>query len=438
MRFGRQGQKTPLLLVCIPLIILGCILSDTVAEEGTVIVITATPTMPSNAGGGLPSDTPDSPPTPTFTIAHLVTPPGSTGTTRYITDIKTQDYAPQKKAIGGDEYFNNRWERPFTAETMEYLSDVDLVRVEMKIAAPWVYLTFEFVAPRAEGIGETMYGAEFDVNKDGRGDYLVWGASPANGEWTTDGVEVWKDTNADVGGATPQSSNAPSIGGNGYDENLVADGHGDDPDLAWIRQLEGGEKVQLALKYSALNNASQFLWNGLADAGIRNPAWFDYNDHFTQAEAGSPLPVQTTFYPLKEIWGLDNTCRDAYGFTPTGTEPGLCMYTGTISGRLWRDGTCDNLAGWSNGVMDAGEPGQSVGRMALGQGACPSSGYLYAPLDGDGNYAFTDIPIGTYCVSYDYTGWIELTTPYPVTVTLTAGEHEVVNIGIHVEMQCIA
>jgi hypothetical protein len=430
----KKFRRPSMFLLALALLALACIASPQAVSN--VIVITAT--LTAETGGGPPADTPELLPTPTHTVAHQATPPGASGTTRYITDPESKDYAPQQRAYpGADVFAGNRYERPFTSEAMDYLADVDLTRVEMKIAAPWVYVTFFPSGTRAEGIGQTVYGAEFDTDKDGRGEYLVWGVSPGGADWTVVGVEVWKDTNNDEGGSTPQASDPPNPNADGYDERLFADGQGADPDLAWIRQIEGGSKVQLAFKYSVLNNASQFLWNGLADAGIRNPAWFDYNDHFTSAEAGSPNTVEGDRYPLKGLWGVDNTCRDAYGFTPAGTEPGLCLYTGTISGRLWRDGTCDNLAGWSNGVMDAGEPGHSVGRMALGQGACPSSGYLYAPLDGDGNYSFADIPIGTYCVSYDYAGWIEFTTPHPVTVTLTAGEHEVVNIGIHVEMYCV-
>jgi len=451
---ARRKPRIAVLLSLIPILFLACNFSGNSTEAPPAEGATATLTKPADAGGGeatdeAPSATVDMPPTetvempptdtptltPTFTIVHLVTPPGAGGTTRYITDIKTKDYAPQKKAIGGDDYNNNRYERPFTAETMEYLSDIDLTRVEMKISAPWVYLSFEFVEPRAAGIGETMYGAEFDTNKDGRGEYLVWGASPSGGNWTADGVEVWKDTNYDVGWTNPQVTNAPWLNSDGYDKNLVASGVGVDPDLAWIRQIEGGAKVQLAFKYSAIANAAQFLWNGLADLGVRNPGWFDYNDHFTQAEAGSPYPAQAKYYPLKALFGLDNTCRDAYGFTPTGTEAGLCIYTGSISGKVFRDQNYLNPASTiDNGILDAGEPGVNMGTVTLGQGVCPSSGFKTAAFGNPGEYSFPGLPIGPYCVNLmimfvDPTAY--LTSPTHVTVNLAPDEHEAVNFGLN-------
>jgi hypothetical protein len=263
---------------------------------------------------------------PTAAVGHTATPPGPDGVTRFIIDAVTRDYAPQQKvASGSDDHLHNRYERPYTAETMEYLSDVDLMRVDLSITPPWVILTFHIAGPRPGGIGVTMYGAEFDTNRDGRGEYLIWGASPPEGDWTAAGVEVRRDSNADVGGPNPQWANAPWTGGDGYDQVLFASGQGADPDLAWIRQADGGRKIQLAFKYIAIGNAVYFLWNGVADYGLRRPDWFDYNDRFTQSEAGSPLPIQTGLYPLKSLFGVDNTCRDAYGFEPTGMEPGLCM-----------------------------------------------------------------------------------------------------------------
>ena len=429
-----KNRRLSLILLIAALLASACIVTDQATSNVTVLVVTASP---DSADGGAPPDTTDSPATPTFTVAHLATPPGASGATRYITDPESRDYAPQKKAPSGTDYFNsNRFERPFTAETMEYLSDVDLTRVEMKIEAPWVYLTFFFSSARAEGIGQTVYGAEFDTDKDGRGEILVWGVSPPDDEWTATGVEVWRDSNNDVGGATPQASDPPNPNADGYDEKLVADGQGADPDLAWIRQIEGGTKVQLAMKYSALASAGEFLWNGLADAGVRQHEWFDYNDQFTAAEAGSPLPTQAELYPLKGLWGVDNTCRDAYGFDPTGLEPGLCLYTGDISGTVFYDGTCDDLSGWHNGILDPGEPGASIGEVLLGQGACPSTGYRSAAPGADGSYLFAGVPAGTYCVSHEYPDYIEYTTPYEATVTVTAGGSIVVNFGIFVELGC--
>lgn len=428
---------TAFFLSSVVLLLLACNLSGAVAggtpatisgSESTVPPSSAfadTAAAPTPSETQPPTETPN--PTATYTIVHLTTPADTSGTTRFITDLKTKDYAAQKKAIGGDDFSTNRYERPFTAKEMVYLPDVDLTRVEMKIQSPWVYITFEIAGPRAEGIGQTMYGAEFDTNRDGRGEYMVWGASPPSGTWTTDGVEVWQDSNADVGGPTPQITNAPWTLGDGYDKNLVSSGLGDDPDLAWIRQTEGGAKVQLAFKYSAIGNAPQFLWNGLADAGLRNPKWFDYNDHFTQKEAGSPYPVQTTLYPLDALSALDNTCRDPYGFTPIGTEPGLCEYFGSISGTVFRDYD-------ENGAINSGEPGVNKGTVLLGQGACPSSGFKTAALSSSGAYAFPDLLIGTYCVSHSYTfpdPSYHRTSPSAVTVHLTPGEQKVVNFGIN-------
>ncbi len=428
-------KKTIMLTVMGAALLLACNLSSATAG-GPTAAPGAGSTAPAGAtamgtAAAVPSNTMQPTdtqrPTPTYTIVHLMTPVDTSGATRYITDISTKEYAAQKKAIGGDDYSNNRYERPFTAPDMVYLPDVDLTRVEMRIQSPWVYITFTYAGPRPEGIGQTMYGAEFDTNKDGRGEYLVWGASPPSGTWTTNGVEVWKDTNFDVGGPTPQVSNAPWTLGDGYDKNLVASGVGADPDLAWIRQIEGGAKVQLAFKYSAIGDATQFLWNGLADAGVRNPKWFDYNDHFTQAEAGSPYPVQTSLYPLKALYALDNTCRDAYGFTPTGLEAGLCEYYGSISGTVFRD--LDE-----NGVLNSGEPGVNKGSIVLGQGACPASGFKTAGLSSSGTYGFDNLLIGTYCVGHSYAfpdPSYHRTSPGAVTVHLAPGGAVVVNFGIN-------
>jgi hypothetical protein len=49
----------------------------------------------------------------------------------------------------------------------------------------------------------------------------------------------------------------------------------------------------------------------------------DYVDQFTNQQAGSPVR-SNPYYPLKALYAIDNTCRQAYGFVPTGYEPQLC------------------------------------------------------------------------------------------------------------------
>jgi hypothetical protein len=61
----------------------------------------------------------------------------------------------------------------------------------------------------------------------------------------------------------------------------------------------------------------------LADAGLKDPGKLDYVDRFPITDAGSSVK-QNQNYPLKELFLVDNTCRDAFGFEPTHYEPQSC------------------------------------------------------------------------------------------------------------------
>jgi len=61
----------------------------------------------------------------------------------------------------------------------------------------------------------------------------------------------------------------------------------------------------------------------ISDAGLKDVAKLDYVDRFTEAEAGSPVKDKQ-YYPLKALFAVDNTCREAFGFKPTGDESQLC------------------------------------------------------------------------------------------------------------------
>ena len=65
------------------------------------------------------------------------------------------------------------------------------------------------------------------------------------------------------------------------------------------------------------------MYGALADANLKDVSKLDYVDRFTEEEAGSPVRDKK-YYPLKALFAVDNTCREAHGFNPTGYEPMLC------------------------------------------------------------------------------------------------------------------
>jgi hypothetical protein len=137
---------------------------------------------------------------------------------------------------------------------------------------------------------------------------------------------------------------------------------------------------------------------------------------------------------------------------------------GEIQGFLWKDrclltggeggeplvlgqgcvSTGPNPWDWgANQVYDPGfEPGIGGVTIHLGNGACPVIGLTSTVTAGDGTYAFSGLPPGTYCVSFDalHDGNDAILIPgglsFPtrggeaqVTVIVEAGGVEVVNFA---------
>ena len=361
---------------------------------------------------------------PTPTVVHVVFPASPGGTTSFMTDRSSAALAGERRSIG-DNLDINLLERPFTANVMDYRGYLDISRGELSIGAPWIYVTF-FLEQAPPAGTAAVYGVEVDMDIDGRGDWLIVGAAPPTTDWTTNGVRVLRDTNNDVGGAHPIASDAPS-GGDGYDELVFDQGQGADPDAAWIRLAPGGAtKVQVAFKYSVIGSPNTWTWGVWADEGVNQPEWFDYNDHFTAADAGSPTSG-TSNYPIKALAAVDNSCRWAVGFTPIGNEPGICPVPptptpkpkGSIAGTVYR--------GWTAVVSSERFANVTV---TLGAGACSSTGLSSTTTSSSGSYSFTGLPAGTYCVSVVMStlphatyGWgVAPVTPNPRTVTIGPDE----------------
>ncbi|MEW5938781.1 MAG: hypothetical protein AB1750_03905 [Chloroflexota bacterium] len=285
----------------------------------TLKALSATPpTKPSLETPYFPSTTALA---PTYTpgVIHLSFPADivTNGPTLY--DVSSRDTAPEHRAPYGDSYKLNRFERPFTANEMDYLPDVDILTYRISADQNWYYIFIQVAGSGMTG----DYGVEFDFDRDGDGDYLIWVTPPIASSWTTDGVIVYTDSNNDTGGLSPEFADA-NFSGDGYDQTLIYSGRGGaDPDLAWARiDPRSTSTIQFAVKRSLLGGS--FLWSAWADLGLRDPRRFSYNDYFTEEEAGSPEKSEVKFYPIKAIYAVDNTCRAPYGFRPKGYEPLIC------------------------------------------------------------------------------------------------------------------
>ena len=351
---------------------------------------------------------------------HHVTKPGEppAGSLSEITDRDSSVFSDQKRANGGENFATDLFERPFNAQSMDqYFPDLDITKARLFSDGKWIYVAIQLVGRGSDGNMDGLYGVELDLNMDGRGDVLIMASKPGT-SWSTDRVRAWTDPNHDVGGIHPIQSDAP-LTGDGY-ENLVFDqGVGADPDAAWARlDPISPNKVQIAFKPALINDDGSYMWGAWAmSEKTFNPAWFDYNDHFTLADAGSPLIELTQYYPLKAFAEVDNTCRWVVGFKPTGTEPGICpvpatptpILPGTVSGTVYDNGVNGGLAYFAGSIPRSGIPVQ------IHSGDCSSLGAVVGSTttNSSGHYSFT-VPAGKYCVtatlSYTHTG------PQAVTV----------------------
>jgi hypothetical protein len=239
------------------------------------------------------------------------------------TDEKT---AKEKRAFGGDVFGLGWYERPFDQQ-MGYLPFMDISKVLMnREDSNWVYVQVFTVNPIEEGkASNPLFGVELDTNLDNRGEFLLTATAPRSTEWTTDGVKVFASSDKLIGGVKPVLPDTKLAENKGYDKEVFNAGKGDDPNLAWARISPTDPKVfEIAFKSSFVGGAKgKFIWMPWTLVGLQDLAKFEFNDHFTREDAGSPLKSDGKLYPLKSLWGIDNTARYPSGFTPTGIMPGL-------------------------------------------------------------------------------------------------------------------
>ncbi len=240
-------------------------------------------------------------------------------------DHVSQNIANKTITTFGDEFYRNVYERPFETEEMIYHPELDIVKAEVTNDSEYYYFTIRLNGSNNEMGGLTgYYGIEIDVDMDGTGDYLIWAQGDRNSEWNMDGVYFLYDRNNDVGGKQALYTELNRRPEDSF-EKVLFDGNADAAEeMLWKRRdPDDVYAIEFALKKTAIEKDGMFLWSAWANNDAEGRYKMDYNDLMTNEKAGSPVMGEAN-YPLKEISLLDNTCRLPYGFTPSGSEPGVC------------------------------------------------------------------------------------------------------------------
>lgn len=226
--------------------------------------------------------------------------------------------AALKRVYDGDVFYQGRFERPFD-QGMKYLPGADISLVALYRATDgWIYVKERLVQqPTAED--KTNYALELDLDRDGRGDFLIWTTLPTSKEWSTSTVTVWQDKNTDVekGGVDTPAK------GDGYETQYT-----EDAKVAYARlSPDNPLDVQFAFKQSLIGGVKGlFLWRAWTSANGWDAKQYPPEDHFTIKEAGVGYFPEAN-YPLKAVWGVDNTCRAPSGYNLYGPSriKGSCV-----------------------------------------------------------------------------------------------------------------
>jgi len=250
----------------------------------------------------------------TPTVTHLKT-PGEPGKGKIVYDCESQSTALEKRAPGCEWYDWNWLERSFQQD-MTYVSDLDIYSYTVASDTDWWYVSFDLMGTNPNNAMGINFGVELDLNHDGFGDFLVLGDSTSTNTWDTAPVQIFQDKNHDTAGLSGERSDAP-ITTDGYETSIFPGGA--DPDMAWMRLTQDGPQFAFKKSWSGV----VFMLGVFADAGLKDPKKLDYVDRFEEAEAGSPIKGKPN-YPLKALFLVDNVCREAFGFNPSGEEPQLC------------------------------------------------------------------------------------------------------------------
>lgn len=261
-------------------------------------------------------------------IVHTTIPQAGTVSRANAHDREESTIFDRKDVVFGDDFKNNQFERPFTANDMNYLPDLDIV--DFGITSDDTFFYIKIILSGLDPAAQAptgSYGVEIDRNGDGRGEIFLAAHGPYSTDFTPDTVVVYVDQDGDIGGSHPGLPDE-TFNGNGYDGVIYDLRHGihpEDPDLAWVHFVPGDKPaIEIAYKKWIFKGGNErFMWSVWASSQELNPVAFNLHDRFTLEAAGSPTKTDPN-YPIKVISEIDNSCRVPFGFSATGAEPLGC------------------------------------------------------------------------------------------------------------------
>ena len=93
---------------------------------------------------------------------------------RTLKDSDSSIRAYENRAVTGDNFLNNLYERPFTSQEMVYQPDLDIITVDFGDGENFFYFTIRLYGMNPDEWGlNGVYGVEFDRTLTGRGDLVV-------------------------------------------------------------------------------------------------------------------------------------------------------------------------------------------------------------------------------------------------------------------------
>ncbi len=314
-----KNTKTIFTVFCAMIIALACGLPGAaeVTEAPTIIV-------PST---DVPATEMSIPPTEIAAIQHQTIPVSLPAEQSGLAaDFDASTVLENGTLIGGDRFTFGRFERPFNANTMDvYFPQIDIVETRVFQDDTWIFGIITVKELNNDSSSTEKYALELDTDLNGKGDWLIIAIKPTSTDWTVTGVQIYKDTNNDVGLEMPTLTDENAVNGDGFETLSFDQGQGEDADSAWVRiSPDNANVVEFSVKQSALGNPKKYLINMWAGTSLLDPAIFDHNDQFTHEQAGAADEGLEFFYPVKEVSEIDNSCRMAVGFQPNGSEPGIC------------------------------------------------------------------------------------------------------------------